>query len=816
MVALFLLAACGREATPSKPADPVLDLIAAGDRELATQSIPTARRAAELYEQALALTADPLVKAKIHAQLAEAYSICTPERVQAALEEVVRLSSEGGDLEGAFEGRITLASRYGELAGRVDALRALTAEAKAAGARRAELLGTAYLGSRLNGEARHDEAIKLLLGGLELARATPDAKIEGVMEYDLGLAYQLLGDTDRLLPHLLRSLELRRQAGLPLEGAQTSMMIGDAYLWLLQDPALALTYFTPALITFRTAGLDDSADGIASRIGVANAQLKLGDATGAVETLRLVLASARALNRQEVFNRRDAMTLRVLNALAPAYVEAGRLDEAAAAYAEAVELGIKLKNKHQETLALVGQARLALLQRRWKDAEALLVPVIAHIAAREADVTNERQRLTFAAGMRNVQGVLLEALAGQGDWARAFVASERMRSRRLLAGLGSDAIIDARGAQALLDADTTMIEYTFTGKRAYAFVIEARSLQGVDLGPAKEVQKAAHAWYTLASATSPAPGALDAATRALSDRILTPLVPRLRGRRLALVTDKALGYVAFAALPLPDGKPLLERFELVHVPSASVLAAMRQRRGTRPPVTRELAILADPIFDRTDARVSGAPPPAAIMLASRSADTSAPLDLVRLPSTHAEAEAIAALVPPERLFRAEGEEATREAALGPEVGGARLLHFATHAILDHVDPERSGLALTQLDARGTPVDGFVRAADIEKLSLAAELVVLSACRTAIGKSFDGEGLVGLTRAFLRAGVPRVVSSLWQVDDVATAELMERFYRGLLGERLSAPAALRQAQLEAAATGSASRSWAAFGFHGDWR
>jgi len=102
------------------------------------------------------------------------------------------------------------------------------------------------------------------------------------------------------------------------------------------------------------------------------------------------------------------------------------------------------------------------------------------------------------------------------------------------------------------------------------------------------------------------------------------------------------------------------------------------------------------------------------------------------------------------------------------------------------------------------------------MPLAAELVVLSACRTAIGKQFDGEGIVGLTRAFLRAGVPRVVSSLWQVDDAATAELMARFYAGLLGQGLSPPAALRRAQLEAAGRGRPARIWAGFVFHGDWR
>jgi CHAT domain-containing protein len=184
--------------------------------------------------------------------------------------------------------------------------------------------------------------------------------------------------------------------------------------------------------------------------------------------------------------------------------------------------------------------------------------------------------------------------------------------------------------------------------------------------------------------------------------------------------------------------------------------------------------------------------------------------LVRLAATHLEAQSIARLLPPAQVFLAEGKDATPTVALGPEVSSARYVHFATHAILDNVDPDRSGLAFSHVGG-----DGFVRVPEIEKSHLAAGLVVLSACRTAIGKRFDGEGLVGLTRAFLVAGVPRVVSSLWQVDDAATAELMAQFYRGLIVDKLAPAAALRRAQLDAARK-APPRLWAGFAFYGDWR
>ena len=123
-----------------------------------------------------------------------------------------------------------------------------------------------------------------------------------------------------------------------------------------------------------------------------------------------------------------------------------------------------------------------------------------------------------------------------------------------------------------------------------------------------------------------------------------------------------------------------------------------------------------------------------------------------------------------------------------------------------------------MDESGRSQDGFLRVHEIYNLQLPAEVVVLSACQTALGKRIKGEGLVGLTRGFFYAGAERVVASLWQVDDLATAELMRRFYRGMLKEGLRPAAALRAAQLEMAATRSWSAPyyWAGFVLQGDWR
>jgi CHAT domain-containing protein len=130
----------------------------------------------------------------------------------------------------------------------------------------------------------------------------------------------------------------------------------------------------------------------------------------------------------------------------------------------------------------------------------------------------------------------------------------------------------------------------------------------------------------------------------------------------------------------------------------------------------------------------------------------------------------------------------------------------------------SSLVLSLVDRSGRSRDGFVMVPDIYDMTLNADVVVLSGCQTALGKNVRGEGPIGLARAFMYAGVPRVVASLWPVDDLATAELMKRFYRGMLVNRLAPAAALRRAQQELAADRSWASPyfWAPFVLQGDWR
>ncbi len=147
-----------------------------------------------------------------------------------------------------------------------------------------------------------------------------------------------------------------------------------------------------------------------------------------------------------------------------------------------------------------------------------------------------------------------------------------------------------------------------------------------------------------------------------------------------------------------------------------------------------------------------------------------------------------------------------------------MVHFATHGILNSQHPELSGVVLSLFDETGKPQNGFLRLHDIFNLKLPAELVVLSACETGLGEDIKGEGLIGLTRGFMYAGSPRVVVSLWSVDDQATSELMKKFYSFMLQDGLKPAAALRAAQVEMWRNPSYQSPyfWAAFTLQGEWK
>jgi CHAT domain-containing protein len=200
----------------------------------------------------------------------------------------------------------------------------------------------------------------------------------------------------------------------------------------------------------------------------------------------------------------------------------------------------------------------------------------------------------------------------------------------------------------------------------------------------------------------------------------------------------------------------------------------------------------------------------------RSAEESGAGELKRLYFSSREAKQIAALAPEGRRLVSLDFAASLDSVKGANLSKYRIVHFATHGLLNNRHPELSGIVLSLVDERGRPREGFLRLNEIYKMKLNADLVVLSACQTALGKETKGEGLVGITRGFMYAGAPRVVASLWKVDDRATAELMALFYTAMLAQKLAPAAALRRAQTAMSIKWPSPYYWAGFTLQGEWR
>jgi CHAT domain-containing protein/Tfp pilus assembly protein PilF len=414
--------------------------------------------------------------------------------------------------------------------------------------------------------------------------------------------------------------------------------------------------------------------------------------------------------------------------------------------------------------------------------------------------------------------------------------------------------------QQLLDADTVLLEYALGETRSFVFLLTPTSLDSYELPKRSDIESIAHhAYELLTSRNSWIEGERNSQVKerrvkggeeyqktvgTLSQMILGPVAARLEGKRLLIVADGALQYIPFAILPVPPGSaakpavPLVAEHEIINLPSASVLALLRRQANGRGEAPKEVAVLADPVFDKDDPRVRKARKnertpnsaseketiPVVCSQLSRSlgdvgvGTPESRFALARLAFSRREAETIMRMTDPGQGLEALDFRANRTTATSPELARYRIIHFATHGLIDSEHPELSGLVLSLVDQKGKPDNGFLELQDIYNFKLSADLVVLSACKTALGKEVKGEGLLGLTRGFMYAGVPRVVASLWEVDDVATADLMGSFYRAMLREGLQPAAALRQAQMEMSHQKRWSNPyyWGAFTIQGEWK
>ncbi len=397
-------------------------------------------------------------------------------------------------------------------------------------------------------------------------------------------------------------------------------------------------------------------------------------------------------------------------------------------------------------------------------------------------------------------------------------AQLRMKSARSLT-LVDDNAIDLAELQQLLHDTDILVEFYLGERQSYAWIVTESEFTSVELPPKTLIEEDANAVARLLASVlerrrRPEQQAkLKRARFKLRAEIISPIAEHLRLKNIIFIGDGALQRIPFAALPSENDTriPLGLAHEITIAPSASVLIALRDRKALRPTPQHSIAVFADPVFSANDPRVSQRTE----SIQAKFRRTTLSGTLGRLVFSDEEASAIKANSPRDSLV-AIGFEASKQKFVSSSIGDYRFLHIATHGFLDTRSPELSSLVFSLLDRRGRPIDGFLGLSEIDGLHLNAELVVLSACDSGLGKQLPGEGIVGFGHAFLRAGAQRVMVSLWPVDDEATAVFMKLFYKGLLSQHFSPAAALRSAQkyMQKQVRWSDPYYWAGFVLEGD--
>jgi CHAT domain-containing protein/Flp pilus assembly protein TadD len=644
------------------------------------------------------------------------------------------------------------------------------------------------------GEAvtRYHEALRLLgnSANLHARAATLDR---------LGTAYRQLGDEERALAAYEEALALFQAGNHPTDIAHTSANIGDLFRQK-GDPTRALTWAHQALALFRD----------------------VSDATGAADTLLLIARcdAQQGSHREALTHVRQAIS--ILEEIRQEARLPGLRTSFSAARHDYYELLVDLLMRLHLQFPDAGFAREALEASERCRARTLLESMTAGTGQQEnhdESRASRKQDLQARLAEKELERLRLSESSSAAGKIEAEIRHilrqlEMVNHSHPAVGAGHPGPMTWQSMQdEILDDETVLLYYTLAEERSFLWLVTPYLVTEHFLPDRKTIEAAARTTHRLLTYSNRRRVRTQyrMAVADLSKMLLGPVADQLGNKRLLVVGDGVLQIVPFTALTIPVDDlatscqlkwcPLVSDHEIIQLPSLSVLRAIRQSRKGRQPRSRQLVVFADPVFASSDPRLT------------RCREKS-PMRLKRLAFSAAEAAVISTMVRPDGLLQVTGFDASREAALNPALAKYQMIHFATHGLLHSSHPELSGLILSLYCEGGDVQNGFLRAYEIAELDLPVELVVLSACETAVGAELHGEGVISLTRAFMMAGAARVVVTLWSVNDHATAELMASFYRAMLQKDLTPAAALRAAQIEM--IDREPYYWAGFVYQGEWQ
>jgi CHAT domain-containing protein/Tfp pilus assembly protein PilF len=634
---------------------------------------------------------------------------------------------------------------------------------------------------------------------------------KAVVRIDQGTLYTSLGELTHALDSFREALPFLRDPGSRRIRIAALAQLGNAYV-RLGATRRAARYFRTALSLARQ--IQDPQSEAVTLNGLGLAWQRAGRLDQASEPFHRALALFRELG--DVSGQGTVWTN--LGWLELAQGEA-RL--ARDAFQEALELSTASGNRQAKVVALAGMARVEHRRGNRTAARKLVDRALRASESLRSDTGLSRGgfladllKASYLDSRQEDHEFLIDLLAESGRDAEALEAIERSRARSLSDNLpGARDISLAEIQSDLLDPDTVLLEYAPGEDKTHLWWITRDDHGRVELPGRSELEPAIRRVHE-AVRVRPVRGLPSSRLRGaeLSRQLLGPVAGRIQGKALLIVAPDILHSVPFEALPDPSNPsaPLIVGHAVDRIPSASVFRKLRDRRAGRKAPAGLLSAVGDPVSCDSDDRLP----------AGARGYGDAEGRLPPLPAAGREVRVILKLArsayPGAKIVSATGFEATRSQVVGGALAGFSIAHLAAHGLVDPERPERSALLLARFDAQGRRQQGRLTAEDVRRLDLPADLVVLSACQTALGRDFRGEGPMGLTHAFLSAGASGVVVSLWSVDDRATAVLMEQFYRGLLVGALPPAEALRQAQLALwrDPEWSAPFYWAGFVLEGD--
>lgn len=600
----------------------------------------------------------------------------------------------------------------------------------------------------------------------------------------LGLVYREMKDLRRSTELQQEALLLFRKAGKPI-GEATALINLGVLLYEQKNLLQAIHYFEEGLKLAQEEELQ--AVQVVALYSLALAERELGNRLMAKKRVEDVL---KLLDSEELGARIEELEDEYQEAERGSYDLLIELSLSASERDVSLALEASESSKRRVLLGAMGPLRLrpAALSRASPDLRNKYSQL-----RNELDWLREEYRRLEGRGLPTAS---LEAdTKGVMESLRA-VSAEIQRADPWYSTFTPPRPISRSQVQELLDDDTALLAYHFTRERGFLFLVTGSSLEVFDLPPPFEIEHEVETLlkfldnrYSLESG-----GRAASIAERLSQILLGPVADRLGSLRLAIIPDGPVHYVPFAALPLPgSGDFLLKRHEVVILPSASVLSAIRATSADRELAKSSLAIFANPEYT--------ADGPEHLKYAQR------------------ESELVSSYFSEERsAYLALGRNASKDNAMSGILSKYDFIHFAAHAENHLKDPALSSIRLSQVGSDGKRLVGELRVRDIQDLYIPAYLVVLSACNTGIGPDVKGEGPFGLGHAFLYAGAERVVVSLWKVDDESTPELMKQFYYEMLEQKQPPAYALRNAQLYMIEHHPElpPYHWAGFQLQGDWR